>query len=151
MFEVLMGVMGDRRRWRTMPWMVAAFGIVVVPLGVVSIYFIIIQTIVIGTWCTLCLAAAAAVLLMIPYTLDELVAMCQYLAQDHRRGGKSWRTFFAGGASPGSSEDKQAGFDAPPKQSLHSALRGVNAPWTLAASALLGASLLLTRLVFCRV
>jgi hypothetical protein len=50
MFEVLMGVMGDRRRWRTMPWMVMAFGIVVVPLGVVSIYFIIIQPIVIGTF-----------------------------------------------------------------------------------------------------
>lgn len=44
LFEVLMGVMGDRRRWRTMPWMVAAFGIVVVPLGVVSIYFIIISS-----------------------------------------------------------------------------------------------------------
>jgi len=49
MFEILMGVMGDRRRWRTMPWMVTMFIIVVVPLGVVSIYFIIIQPIVIGT------------------------------------------------------------------------------------------------------
>ena len=65
-FEVLMGVMGDRRRWRTMPWMVAMFGIVVVPLGVVSIYFIVIQPIVIGTWCTLCLVTAVAMLVMIP-------------------------------------------------------------------------------------
>ena len=65
-FEVLMGVMGDRRRWRTMPWMVAMFGITVVPLGVVSIYFIVIQPIVIGTWCTLCLITAAAMLVMIP-------------------------------------------------------------------------------------
>ncbi|MGH6886603.1 MAG: vitamin K epoxide reductase family protein, partial [Geminicoccales bacterium] len=64
MFEVLMGVMGDRRRWRTMPWMVVLFGIVVVPLGVVSIYFIIIQPIVIGTYCTLCLLAALAMLIM---------------------------------------------------------------------------------------
>ena len=44
MFEILMGVMGSRLRWRTMPWMVALFGIVVGPLGVVSIYFIIIHT-----------------------------------------------------------------------------------------------------------
>ena len=29
--------MGDKRRWRTMPWMVTFFGILVVPLGVVSI------------------------------------------------------------------------------------------------------------------
>src|SRR5437016_644725 len=41
--EILMAAMGDRTRWRTMPWMVMFFGILVVPLGVVSIYFIIIQ------------------------------------------------------------------------------------------------------------
>ncbi|MFB8830075.1 vitamin K epoxide reductase family protein [Azotobacter sp. CWF10] len=33
MIELLMAVMGDARRWRTMPWMVAAFGVVVVPSG----------------------------------------------------------------------------------------------------------------------
>ena len=32
MIEALMGLMGDQRRWRTMPWMVAGFGFVVVPL-----------------------------------------------------------------------------------------------------------------------
>jgi uncharacterized membrane protein len=147
-FEVLMGVMGDRRRWRTMPWMVAAFGIVVVPLGVVSIYFIIIQPIMIGTWCTLCLTAAFAMLLMIPYTLDELVAMGQFLVQSHRRGAPLWRTFFTGGASPGSGQDRYPGFDAPLAQALASALRGVNAPWTLVASALLGAALMFTRVMF---
>lgn len=147
-FEVLMGVMGDRRRWRTMPWMVAAFGIVVVPLGVVSIYFIIIQPIDIGTWCTLCLVAALAMLLMIPFTLDELVAMGQYLVQGHRRGEPFWRTFFTGGASPGSGQDRHPGFDAPLRASLASALRGVNAPWTLVACALLGVVLMFTRLLF---
>jgi len=148
LFEVLMGVMGDRRRWRTMPWMVAAFGIVVVPLGVVSIYFIIIQPIMIGTWCTLCLAAAFAMLVMIPYTLDELVAMGQFLVQSHRRGEPFWRTFFTGGASPGSGQDQHAGFDAPLAKSIASALRGVNLPWTLVASAVLGAILMFTRLLF---
>ncbi|MEX2496639.1 MAG: NAD-dependent epimerase/dehydratase family protein, partial [Woeseia sp.] len=74
MFEVLMGLMGGRSRWRTMPWMVLLFGIVVVPLGVVSIYFIIIQPIVIGTYCTICLITALGMLLMIPLSLDELVA-----------------------------------------------------------------------------
>ena len=148
LFEVMMGVMGDRRRWRTMPWMVAAFGIVVVPLGVVSIYFIIIQPIVIGTWCTLCLMAAVAMLLMIPYTLDELVAMGQFLVQSHRRKEPFWRTFFTGGASPGSGHDAHAGFDAPLPQAIASALRGVNVPWTLVASAILGAALMFTRILF---
>jgi uncharacterized membrane protein len=148
MLEVLMGVMGDSRRWRTMPWMVAAFGVVVVPLGVVSIYFIIIQPIVIGTWCTLCLIAAAAMLVMIPYTLDELVAMGQFLVQSHRRAEPFWRTFFIGGASPGSGRDKQPGFDAPLAKSLASALGGVNVPWTLAVSVVLGMALMFTRLIF---
>jgi SPW repeat len=40
MFEIMMGVMGDRRRWRTMPWMVTMFILIAVPLGIVSIYFI---------------------------------------------------------------------------------------------------------------
>lgn len=148
LFEVMMGAMGDRRRWRTMPWMVAAFGIVVVPLGVVSIYFIIIQPIVIGTWCTLCLLAAAAMLVMIPYTLDELVAMGQFLMQSHGRGEPFWRTFFQGGASPGSGRDRLPGFDAPLHQALASALRGVTLPWTLLASAAVGATLMFTRLLF---
>lgn len=149
MLEVLMGVMGDRRRWRTMPWMVAAFGVVVVPLGVVSIYFIIIQPILIGTWCTLCLIAGAAMVIMIPYSLDELVAMGQFLVQGHRRGESLLRNFFLGGAAPGSGRDQQPGFDAPLRQTLQSALRGgVNLPWTLIASALLGLALMFTRLIF---
>jgi nucleoside-diphosphate-sugar epimerase/uncharacterized membrane protein len=147
-FEVLMGVMGGRQRWRTMPWMVAAFGIVVVPLGVVSIYFIIIQPIMIGTWCTLCLAAALAMLIMIPFTLDELVAMGQYLVQSHRRGESVLRTFFMGGASPSSGKDELPGFGARLSETVKSTVRGVNIPWTLLASAALGASLMFTRLLF---
>ena len=147
-FEILMGVMGDRRRWRTMPWMVAMFGLVVVPLGVISIYFIIIQPIVIGTWCTLCLVTAVAMLVMIPYSLDELVAMGQFLVQSHRRGEPFWRTFFKGGAQPAQQQDRQAGFDAPLPAALASAVRGVNLPWTLVASAALGVFLMFTRVFF---
>ena len=47
LLEVLAGIVGDRRRWRTMPWVVLAFGVMIVPLGAVSIFFIIIQPIVI--------------------------------------------------------------------------------------------------------
>lgn len=148
MLEVLMGVMGDRRRWRTMPWMVAAFGIVVVPLGVVSIYFIIIQPIVLGTWCSLCLLAALLMLLMIPYTLDELVAMGQFLVQSRRRGEPVWRTFFLGGADPHGGRDDQPGFGAPMPAAAASAVRGVTVPWTLAASTLIGVGLMFSRLVF---
>lgn len=73
MMEILVGIVGSQRRWRTMPWLVVLFGIMIVPLGAVSITFIIIQPIVIGTYCTLCLVAAAAMLLQIPYSIDELL------------------------------------------------------------------------------
>jgi uncharacterized membrane protein len=83
--EILTGVIGSQRRWRTMPWLVLLFGVMIVPLGVVSIFFIIIQPIWIGTWCTLCLIAAAAMLVQIPYSLDELVATTQFLWRASRR------------------------------------------------------------------
>ena len=123
-----------------MPWMVTLFGIVVVPLGAISIYFIIIQPIMIGTYCTICLMAAAAMLIMIPYSLDELVAMGQFLVLNTRRGRPFWRSFFRGDALPGGSKDSHPGFDAPLAAIGGSAARGVTVPWTLAISVLIGFS-----------
>lgn len=148
MFEVLMGAMGGSRRWRTMPWMVAGFVIVVVPLGVVSIYFIMIQPIMIGTWCTLCLLTALLMLIMMPLALDELVAMVQFVRRAMQRGAPFWRVFLHGGAEPDAQSDTQPGFDAPLRRAIGSAIRGVTLPWTLAASIVLGASLMFTRLLF---
>src|SRR5690606_20781511 len=79
MLEILTGIVGSRARWRTMPWLVLLFGLMVVPLGIVSISFVIIQPIVIGTWSTLALVGAAAMLLQIPYSLDELFAVLQFM------------------------------------------------------------------------
>ena len=147
MLEVLMGAMGGRTRWRTMPWMVTFFGILVVPLGVVSIYFIVIQPIQIGTWCTLCLAAALAMLIMIPFAVDELVAMGQYLRFTHRSGQPTWRLFFTGGAMEGGEEDKETDL-ASFRIALRQAVRGVTLPWPLVVTTLLGAWLMFTRLAF---
>jgi nucleoside-diphosphate-sugar epimerase/uncharacterized membrane protein len=150
-FEVLMGVMGDRRRWRTMPWMVVMFGVTVVPLGAVSIYFIVIQPIVIGTWCTLCLITAAAMLVMIPYSLDELVATGQFLVQSRRSGAPFWRTFFQGGAQPPGApreNDSSPGFDAPTFGAMAAAGGGITVPWTLLACAAIGIVLMFSRVLF---
>jgi uncharacterized membrane protein len=147
MLEILMGAMGDKRRWRTMPWMVTFFGILVVPLGVISIYFIIIQPIVIGTWCALCLLAALAMLIMIPFALDELVAMGQFLVWSRRAGKSLLRMFFMGGALEGGEEDK--GVDLGSVRSTMTAMiSGVTLPWTLATSVVLGIWLMFTRLTF---
>ena len=84
--EIITGIMGSTRRWRTMPWLVMLFGIMIVPLGAISIFFIIIQPILLGTWCTLCLIAAAAMLIQIPYSLDELVATSEFLYRRKKQG-----------------------------------------------------------------
>lgn len=120
------------------------------PLGGVSIFFIIIQPIVIGTYCTLCLIAALAMLIMIPLTLDEVVAMGQYMMRSVRQGRPFWRTFFQGGLEPNGGADRNdPGFTAPLRIQAAAAIRGVTIPWTLIASCIIGAWLMLSRLVFC--
>lgn len=145
--EILMAVMGGRDRWRTMPWMVTFFGILVIPLGVVSIYFIIIQPIVIGTWSTPALIAALAMLIMIPYALDEVIAMGQFLLWSRRRGKPLLRTFFKGDAVDSGSEDSSDTLISP-AAFWADGKRGITLPWTLVAAMAIGALLLLTRLLF---
>jgi nucleoside-diphosphate-sugar epimerase len=148
MLEILTGIIGGRTRWRTMPWLVILFGLMIVPLGAVSLFFIIIQPIVIGTWCTLCLIAAAAMLLQIPYAVDELVATGQFLLERHRRGKSVILAFLRGDTMDGGKRSPPDDFERPPLAILQDMLGGVNLPWTLAMSAVLGIWLMCTRLVF---
>ncbi|RUT81652.1 DNA polymerase III subunit epsilon, partial [Mesorhizobium sp. USDA-HM6] len=130
-------------------WMVTFFFILVVPLGGVSIFFIIIQPIMIGTFCTLCLIAAAAMLIMIPLTLDEVVAMGQYMLRSTRAGRPFWRTFFRGGPEPsGVAAKNDPRFSAAFAKQSAAAIRGVTFPWTLVANCIVGAWLMVSRLVF---
>jgi nucleoside-diphosphate-sugar epimerase len=145
LIEILMAVMGTRTRWRTMPWMVTFFGILVVPLGVVSIYFIIIQPILLGTWSTLALIAGLAMLIMIPFALDEIIAMGQFLYWARCRGKPLIRTFFKGDAvDRGGQYDEDA--MTSPQTAWSEARRGVTLPLTLAASIAIGLFLMLSRL-----
>jgi len=136
MVEALMGFMGGKDRWRTMPWMVTFFGILVVPLGLVSITLIILQPVAVGAWCTPCLFAALAMLIMIALTLDEVVAMGQFLVQARREGQSVWRVFWQGGTLAESPPDER-----PVHRDLVSVkatIWGVALPWTLLISAALG-------------
>lgn len=145
LLEILMAVMGTRDRWRTMPWMVMGLAILVVPLGIISIYFIIIQPVLLGTWSTLALGAALAMLIMIPFMLDEVIAMFQFLVWAKRRGKSIIRTFFKGDAIDSGSEydvDTQAA----PRLFAVDAARGVTLPWTLLAIVVVGIFLMLTRI-----
>ncbi|MEJ7930179.1 NAD-dependent epimerase/dehydratase family protein [Ramlibacter sp. AN1015] len=147
MLEILMAVMGTRNRWRTMPWMVTFFGILVIPLGVISVYFIIIQPIVIGTWSTPALIAGLAMLVMIPFAIDEVIAMGQYLYWARCRGKPLLRIFFKGGAVEGGREDNEDWLGQP-GAAWRDLVRGVTLPWTLAVVVVLGAVLMFTRVLF---
>jgi nucleoside-diphosphate-sugar epimerase/uncharacterized membrane protein len=147
--EILTGVIGSQRRWRTMPWLVLLFGVMIVPLGAVSIFFIIIQPIWIGTWCTLCLIAAAAMLVQIPYSLDELVATTQFLWRRKRAGHSLLRVLMVGDTDDGPPAPAPAprASERPLVQALGDMWTGgVALPWNLALSMAIGVWLMCTRL-----
>lgn len=137
LIEALSGLMGARNRWRTMPWMVVMFAVLVVPLGLVSLVLVMLQPIAVGEWCTLCLVTALAMLIMVSPALDEVIAMAQFLAAARREGQPLWRVFWTGGTLRQS---------APPSEASHSATRprlleGLDldsVPWNLPVAALLG-------------
>lgn len=146
--DVLAGAIGDRRRWRTMPWMVFLFGLLVVPLGAVSVSFIIIQPPLIGTLCTLCLIQAAITVALIPYSVDEVLATCQYLLRAKRAGEPFWRTFWRGGPALSENQTPEPDLGRPALDVLREFLTGgVNYPWSLAAAAGIGVVLMLSPLL----
>lgn len=146
MVEALMGFMGDRQRWRTMPWMVTFFGILVVPLGIVSITLIILQPVAVGFWCTPCLIAALAMLIMIALTLDEVVAMGVFLALARREGQSLWRAFWLGGTLAAVVPDERPA--RPDVVSPRAMVWGVGLPWNLLASVAVGLWLMAAPAVF---
>lgn len=145
--EILTGIVGSRMRWRTMPWLVVLFGLMIAPLGITSIFFIIIQPIVIGTWSTLALIGAAAVLIQIPYSLDELLATLQFMRR-RVKAGRSWlRVFLFGDTDEGGTAPSPDEFDRRPTETLHAMWTGgVNLPWNLAVAAAISVWLMFTRL-----
>ena len=145
--ESLMGFMGDRRRWRTMPWMVTFFGIVVIPLGFVQILLVILQPVLVGTWCTLCLLSAFGMLWMIALSFDEVVAMMQLLKRRMREGTSLWHAFWMGGHL---SEDEAgtSGGIRPERDRPAGMFWGISIPWYLIGAMALGFWLMLSPTVF---
>ncbi len=157
LLEILTGLVGSRQRWRTAPWLVLLFGLMIVPLGMTTILFIVIQPVVLGTWSTLALVGGAAVLIQIPYSLDEILATCQFLRR-RSLAGKSWlRVLFVGDTDDSPTpakvntvlvDDTQGSdeFDRPLGVVLRNMLGGgVSLPWNLALAGAIGLSLLFTR------
>ncbi|HEV7346898.1 vitamin K epoxide reductase family protein [Telluribacter sp.] len=140
-FEFLMGWMGAPTRWRTMPWMVAFFGILVIPLGLVHIFLVISQPVVVGAWCTFCLLAAAIMLPMLPLEVDEVIAMGQFMKKKLQKGEKFWKIFWKGGTVESDEQDEAPAmmkFPQKPGAVYAASIWGMSFPWTLTVATLVG-------------
>jgi hypothetical protein len=141
--EVLSGFMGDARRWRTMPWMVLIFYVLVVPLAIVHVVLVILQPVLVGYWCAVCLAAAFTMLLMIPLAVEEVIAMFQFLKRAGPEGQPLWSAFWRGGTLKEVSTDaRMPEFPAPSARAASAMIWGVSIPWTLLLSAGVGITLM---------
>jgi hypothetical protein len=148
-FEFLMGYMGGPSRWRTMPWMVTIFGILVIPLGLAHITLVMSQPVLVHEWCTMCLLAAGLMLPMIPLEIDEVVAMFQHVRDAKRRGdrgGSLWQIFWKGGSGDDSQpDDRSPDIAEVPERPIavaRASVWGFSVPPTLAVAAVLGLALL---------
>ena len=142
--EFAMGIMGDPRRWRTMPWMVSLFGLLVIPLGIASIVLMIMQPVVVGAWCTICLITAFLMVIMITLSIDEILAMLEYMGQVRRAGKSVWHTFWYGGDAFGDRLTPRR----PEKDRMREMFWGITIPWNLVVVAGLGVWLMAAPAVF---
>lgn len=93
--DAIAGVIGGIDRWRSMPWIVVTFAILVGPLGVISVGLVIAQPVMYDSWCTLCLASAAVSVAMMAPAMDEALASLQHLKRVRAQPGVSaWRAFW---------------------------------------------------------
>lgn len=83
--DLLFGLAGSTRRWRTRPWLVLIFGLDVIPLGIVSAVLVVLQGTVVGAWCFLCLVTAVISLILVVLAYDEVWSSILLLLRIWRR------------------------------------------------------------------
>jgi hypothetical protein len=125
--EALLGWQGGKGRWASMPWLVALFCFLVIPVGIVSITLIILQPVAVGAWCSWCLATALSMLLMIVLTAGELAAVFQLLKEAKQQKNSLWKVFWKG-VLPSSVKASKT----------PNPFCGITLPWNLGVSFLLG-------------
>lgn len=136
--EALLGCKGSVRRWHTMPWLVVFFGILVLPLGFVSILLVISQPVIVGAWCGWCLIAATGMLIMMALTIDEVVAVMQFLSQCKREGKPMGVVFWKGDIPTEGDKDLRTPPFGTEGKTFSAMVWGTSVPWNLFLCALIG-------------
>lgn len=96
LLDVIAACIGGRDRWRSLPWAVILFGLMIIPSGVTSITLVMLQPIGVGAWCTICLFTAFLMLIMVPPAVDEVLASVQFLIRRKKAGDSFWKVFWFG-------------------------------------------------------
>ncbi len=128
--ELLLACYGGPMRWCRTPWLVIIYGILVVPVSLVSIGLIILQPVAVGSWCTLCLMTAVCMLLMATLAVGELALVLQMLAKARRQKKPLWPLFWNGFNVELRKDNRTT-----------SAWTGITPTWRLFTSAFLGVML----------
>lgn len=92
--EIVLSLVGGEDRWRSAPWTVLALGFVIACGAAVSVALVIVQPLVVGAWCTLCLASAAVSFAVFGLGVKEPLAALQYPKSVRNSGGSLRRAFW---------------------------------------------------------
>lgn len=136
--EVLIGFMGTRARWRTAPFIVVSFVLLVIPLGATSILLVIMQPVIVGAWCGFCLINAAALLISVPLAVHESIAVGQFLLLAYRQKKNAWQTFWLGGNVLGYDGQDPDRTRWSLGQRWFASYQGISLPWFIIVQALVG-------------
>lgn len=95
--DVILVLAGSTRRWQFRPWVVAAFGVVVIPLGLVSVTLVVIQGVVLGMWCFLCIVTAVLSVALMVLAWDEVWSSWLFTSRVWKESGDirlTWNAFW---------------------------------------------------------
>ncbi len=92
--DCIFGLTGGARRWRTMPWMVALYDLVILGMAGGSTVLIMLQPVMLHAWCLWCLCSAFISINLVGPAMHEGLATAQYLRRVHNRGESVWHAFW---------------------------------------------------------
>lgn len=141
--EVLIGFMGTRARWRTAPFIVVSFVLLVIPLGATSVLLVIMQPVVVGAWCGFCLINALALLISVPLAVHESIAVGQFLVLAHKQKKSAWQFFWLGGNVLGYDGKDPDRIYWSIRQRWFASYQGISLPWFINVQAFVGVWLMI--------
>ena len=90
--DIILVSIGSEKRWKTKPWAVILYSVLVLMMGLVSIFLLIFQAFIVKAWCTLCLTSAALSLSMVGPVFLEFLATLEYVKSQKENGAPVLKT-----------------------------------------------------------